>query len=98
MSGYVGKNFDKDKRAEFINLLSQGAAVDPDAWQLFWQNTLGEVTKGNGQDMETLISIFEEGVSEIIFTNIEVEDLIGTWVREIIRVAKSWGVDQTNFS
>jgi AcrR family transcriptional regulator len=98
MSGYVGKNFDKDKRAELINLLSQGAAVDPDAWQLFWQNTLSEVTQGNGQDMETLISIFEEGVSEIIFTNIEVEDLIGTWVREIIRVAKSWGVDQANFS
>jgi AcrR family transcriptional regulator len=98
MSGIVGRNFNKNKRAELLDLLSQGAAADPDAWQLFWQNTLGEATSGNGQDMETLISIFEEGVSEIISTNIEVEDSIGAWVREIIRVAKSWGVDQTNFS
>ena len=98
MSGHAGRNFDKDKRAELLDLLSQGAAADSSAWQLFWQSTLGEATRGNGQSMEALISIFEEGVSEIISTDIEVEDSIKRWVRQIIRVAKSWGVDQADFS
>jgi len=100
MSGYVEKNsqLDKDKLAELLDLLSQGAAADPSAWHLFWQNTLGEATRGNGKDMETLVSIFEEGVSEITSTNIEAEDSISLWIREIIRVAKSWGIDQADFS
>jgi len=100
MFGHVGKNFqlDKDKRAELVDLLCQGRAADPLAWKLFWQDTLVEATSGNGKDMETLVSIFEQGVSEIISSNIEAEDSISTWVRETIRVAKSWGLDQTDFS
>jgi len=100
MLSHVGKNFqlDKDKRAELLDLLCQGTAADPLAWQLFWQNTLVEANRGNGKDMETLVSIFEQGVSEIISSHIEAEDSISTWVRETIRVAKSWGVDQTDFS
>jgi AcrR family transcriptional regulator len=100
MSGYVGKSsqLDKLKRAELLDLLSQGGAVDPSAWQVFWRKTLGEVTGGNGKDMETLVSIFEEGVSGIISAHMEAEGSISTWVREIIRVAKSCGVDQTDFS
>jgi len=100
MLGYVAKHtqLDKDKRAELLDLLSQGAAADPSAWQLFWQDIVGEATGGKGKDMETLVSIFEEGVSEITSTNMEVEDSIGTWIREVIRVAKSRGVDQADFS
>jgi AcrR family transcriptional regulator len=100
MSSYVGKNsqLDKDKRAELLDLLSQGAAADPSAWQLFWQNTLGEATRGNGKDMETLVSIFEQGICEITSTNMEAENSISLWIREIIRVAKNWGVDQADFS
>jgi len=100
MLGYVAKHtqLDKDKRAGLLDLLSQGAAADPSAWQLFWQDIVGEATGGKGKDMETLVSIFEEGVSEITSTNMEVEDSIGTWIREVIRVAKSRGVDQADFS
>jgi AcrR family transcriptional regulator len=100
MAGYVGKQtqLDKDKRAELLDLVSQGAAAHPSAWQLFWQDILGEATGGKGKDMETLVSIFEEGVSEITSTNMEVEDSITTWIREVIRGARSWGVDQADFS
>ena len=100
MSGYVGKNsqLDKPKRAELLDLLSQSGPAATSAWQLFWRNTLGEAGGGKGEDMETLVSIFEEGVSEIISTHMDVEDSISTWVRETIRVAENWGVDQTDFS
>jgi AcrR family transcriptional regulator len=100
MSGYVGKSsqLDKHERAELLDLLSHGGAVGPSAWQLFWRKTLDEAGGGNGKDMETLVSIFEEGVSEIISAHMESESSISTWVREIIRVAKSCGVDQTDFS
>ena len=100
MSAYVGKNsqLEKDKRAQLLALLSRGAAADSSAWKLFWQNTLGEVARGNGKDMETLVSIFEEGVYEISSTNMEAEDSISLWIREIIRLARSWGIDQADFS
>jgi AcrR family transcriptional regulator len=52
----------------------------------------------NGKEVETLVAIFEEGISEITSANIETEDSVSTWVREIIRVANRWGVDQTDFS
>jgi len=100
MLGYAGKNtqLDKDKRHELLDLLSQGAAADSSAWQIFWQDILGEATRGKGKDMETLAAIFEEGVSEITSTNLEAKDFISTWIREVIRVAKSRGVEQAEFS
>ena len=100
MSGDVGKHsqLDQEKRAELLSLLSQGATADPSAWRLFWQDILMGAGASNGKEVETLVSIFEEGISEITSANIESEDSISTWVREIIRVANSWGVDQTYFS
>jgi AcrR family transcriptional regulator len=100
MLDYVGKDsqLDKDKRAELLDLLSQGAAAEPSAWQLFWQDIFGEATGRKGKDMETLVSIFEEGVSEITSTSLEAEESVSTWIREVIRVAKSQGVDQGDFS
>jgi AcrR family transcriptional regulator len=100
MLGYAGKNtqLDKDKRHELLDLLSQGAAADPSAWQIFWQDILGEATGGKGKDMETLAEILEEGVSEITSTKLEAQDFISTWIREVIRVAKSRGVEQAEFS
>ena len=100
MPGYVGRNsqLDKPKRAELLDLLSQGGPGNLSAWQLFWRNTLGEANGGKGKDLHTLVSIFEEGVAEIISTHMDIEDSISTWVRETVRVAKSWGVDQTDLS
>ena len=100
MSGDVGKHFqlDQEKRAELLSLLSQGAAADPSAWRLFWQDILMGAAANNGKEVETLVSIFEEGISEITSANIETEASVSTWVREIIRVANSWGVDQADFS
>ena len=48
--------------------------------------------------METLVLLFEEGASEITSTNLEAEDYISTWIRQILRLAKSWGLDQADFS
>jgi hypothetical protein len=36
---------DQDKRAALLSLLSQDAAADPSAWQLFWQMKLARVEK-----------------------------------------------------
>lgn len=100
MLRYVGKNthLDEDKRDELLELISQGEAANPSGWELFWQEITGQATGSERKDMETLVSIFEEGVSEITSTNLEVEDSISTWIRQIVRVAKSWGLDQAYFS
>jgi AcrR family transcriptional regulator len=100
MLRYVGKNtqLDEDKRDELLELLSQGEAANPSGWELFWQEIFGQATGSEIKNVETLVSIFEEGVSEITSTNLEVEDSISTWIRQIVRVAKSWELDQAYFS
>jgi AcrR family transcriptional regulator len=100
MLRYVGKNthLDEDKRDELLELISQGEAANPFGWELFWQEIFGQATGSEIKNVETLVSIFEEGVSEITSTNLEVEDSISTWIRQIVRVAKSWELDQAYFS
>jgi AcrR family transcriptional regulator len=100
MLRYVGKNthLDEDKRDELLELISQGEAANPSGWELFWQEIFGQATGSEIKNVETLVSIFEEGVSEITSTNLEVEDSISTWIRQIVRVAKSWELDQAYFS
>ena len=100
MLSNLGKNtqLDEGKREELLDLFSQGEAANPSAWQLFWQDVFGQVSGGEKKDVETLVSIFEEGASEITSNNLEAEEYIITWVRQIIRVAKSWGLDQADFS
>ena len=48
---------DQDKRAALLSLLSQDAAADPSAWQLFWQDVLGDEAGSGGEDLETLFSV-----------------------------------------
>ena len=89
---------DQDKRAALLSLLSQDAAADPSAWQLFWQDVLGDEAGSGGEDLETLFSVFEEGISQITLANLEAEAVISQWVKEIIRIAKRRGSDQADFS
>lgn len=100
MVGYVEKNFqlDQEKRAALLSLLSQGATADPSSWRLFWQDLLGDARRRHGEDLETLVSVFEEGISHITSTNLDAENVLSIWIKEIIRAAKSRGVDQTDFS
>ena len=89
---------DKDKRAALLSLLLQGATADPAAWRLFWKSVLEDDSGGNGKDLEALVSVFEEGVSQIVSANLETEVVISTWIKQIIRTAKSRGLDQADFS
>ncbi|MDH3554865.1 MAG: TetR/AcrR family transcriptional regulator [Deltaproteobacteria bacterium] len=89
---------DQDKRAALLSLLSQDAAADHSAWQLFWQDVLGDEAGSGGEDLETLFSVFEEGISQITLANLEAEIVISQWVKEVIRIAKRRGSDQADFS
>jgi AcrR family transcriptional regulator len=89
---------DQDKRAALLSLLSQDAAADHSAWQLFWQDVLGDEAGSGGEDLETLFSVFEEGISQITLANLEAEAVISQWVKEVIRIAKRRGSDQADFS
>jgi AcrR family transcriptional regulator len=89
---------DLEKRLALLNLLSQGEAADSSSWRLFWQNLLQDASGSKDKDLERLLSIFEEGIFYISSANLETDNLISFWIKEIIRVAKSWGVDQMNFS
>ena len=89
---------DQDKRAALLSLLSQGAAADPAAWQLFWQSVLGDDAGANGEDLEVLVSVFEEGFSEIVSENLQAEAVIGNWIKQIIKAAEGRGLDQTDLS
>ena len=100
MAGYMEKysQLDQDKRAALLSLLSQDAAADPSAWQLFWQDVLGDDAGSGGEDLETLVSVFDEGISQISAANLEAEAVISQWVKEVIRVARRRGSDQADFS
>lgn len=100
MARYMEKysQLDQDKRAALLSLLSQDAAADPSAWQLFWQDVLGDEAGSGGEDLETLFSVFEEGISQITLANLEAEAVISQWVKEVIRIAKRRGSDQADFS
>ncbi len=89
---------DQEKRAVLLSLLSQDTAADPAAWQLFWQDVLGDDASAGGEDLETLVSVFDEGISQITAANLEVEAVISQWVKEVIGIAKRRGSDQADFS
>lgn len=86
------------KRTELLSLLSQDAAADPSAWQLFWQDVLGDDVGTGGEDLEILVSIFDEGICQITAANLEAEAVISQWVKEVIRIAKRRGSDRADFS
>ena len=81
-----------------MSLLLQGAAADPVAWRLFWKSVLGDDAGADGKDLEELVSVFEEGVSQIVSANLETEVAISAWIKQIIRAAKSRGLDQGDLS
>lgn len=89
---------DDDKRAALLNLVSQGAAADPAAWRLFWKNVLRDDVVDNGKDLDALVSVFEEGLSQIVSADLEAEAVIRTWIKQIIKAAKSRGLNQTDLS
>jgi AcrR family transcriptional regulator len=89
---------DQDKRTVLLSLLSQDTAADPSAWQLFWQEVLGDDSGAGGEDLETLVSVFDEGISQITAANLEAKAVISQWVKEVIRIAELRGSDQANFS
>ena len=89
---------DQEKRTVLLSLLSQDTAADPSAWQLFWQDVLGDDAGAGGEDLETLVSVFDEGISQITAANLEAEAVISQWVKEVIRIAKRRGSDQADFS
>jgi AcrR family transcriptional regulator len=100
MPEYAQRNngLDRDKRAALLSLLLQGATADPAAWRLFWKSVLEDNTGGSGKDLEELVSVFEEGVSQIVSANLETEVVITTWIKQVIRAAKSRGLDQADLS
>jgi AcrR family transcriptional regulator len=89
---------DQDKRTVLLSLLSQDTAADPSAWQLFWQDVLGEDAGAGGEDLQTLVTVFDEGLSQITAANLEAEAVISQWVREVIRIAERRGSNQADFS
>lgn len=89
---------DQDKRAVLLSLLSQDTAADPSAWQRFWQDVLDDDAGADGEDLEALVSIFDDGISQITAANLEAEAVISLWVKEVIRIAKRRGSDRADFS
>jgi AcrR family transcriptional regulator len=89
---------DQDKRAVLLSLLSQDTAADPSAWQRFWQDVLDDDAGAGGEDLEALVSIFDDGISQITAANLEAEAVISLWVKEVIRIAKRRGSDRADFS
>jgi AcrR family transcriptional regulator len=89
---------DQEKRTVLLSLLSQDTAADPADWQLFWQDVLGDDASASGEDLETLVSVFDEGISQITAANLEAEAVISQWVKEVIGIAKRRGSDQADFS
>jgi AcrR family transcriptional regulator len=89
---------DQEKRTALLSLLSQDTAADPAAWQLFWQDVLGDDAVAGGEDLETLVSVFDEGISQITAAHLEAEAVISQWVKEVIRIAKRRGSGQADFS
>jgi AcrR family transcriptional regulator len=100
MSSRLGKSsqLDKYKRDKLVDLLFQGEAADPSAWQLFWQDVFSEAPTGEEKALENLVSVFEAGVSEITSANLETADYLVNWIRQTVRIAKSWGLDQAALS
>jgi AcrR family transcriptional regulator len=100
MAGCMEKysQLDQEKRTVLLSLLSQDTTADPTAWQLFWQDVLGDDAGVGGEDLETLVSVFDEGISQITAANLEVETVISQWVKEVIGIAKRRGSDQADFS
>ena len=89
---------DQDKRAVLLSLLSQDTAADPSAWKQFWQDVLDDDAGADGEDLEALVSIFDDGISQITAANLEAEAVISLWVKEVIRIAKRRGSDRADFS
>jgi len=81
-----------------LRLLSQGVEPDPKAWHLFWQSVLGQESGSDGRELELLTSIFQDGISQIVSTELDAETLIACWVKEVVKAAKGRGVDEREFS
>ncbi|MGD9272215.1 MAG: helix-turn-helix domain-containing protein, partial [Syntrophobacterales bacterium] len=89
---------DQEKRTVLLSLLTQDTSADPSAWQLFWQDVLGDDASADEKDLETLVSVFDEGISQISAANLEAEAVISQWVKEVMRIAKRRGSNQADFS
>jgi AcrR family transcriptional regulator len=89
---------DQEKRTVLLSLLTQDRSADPAAWQLFWQDVLGDDASADEKDLETLVSVFDEGISQISAANLEAEAVISQWVKEVMRIAKRRGSNQADFS
>ncbi len=88
----------QEMRATFLKLLIQGAEADPKAWRVFWKRALGRKSGTGGRELDLLVSMFEDGISQIASTDLDAETLIASWIREVVRAAQSWGADETEFS
>jgi AcrR family transcriptional regulator len=88
----------QEKWKALVSLLLQGAEADPSSWRQFWQSVLGDEIRQNGEDAELLVSIFEAGVCQIASAGLETKTVLGIWIKEVIKAAKSRGLDQIAFS
>ena len=50
---------DQEKRTVLLSLLTQDPSADPSAWQLFWQEVLGDDASADGEDLKTLVLVFD---------------------------------------
>ncbi len=89
---------DQEKWEMLLPLLLPEAEADPAGWRLFWESVLGDEIGQSGEDARVLASIFEEGVSQIVSADAKTETMIGIWIKEVIKAAKSRGLDQMDFS
>ena len=97
-SGVSETRIEPEQRQLLLSLLMQGSGADPDAWRLFWQEVVGRDVKGDDQGVEILVSVFDEGISQIAAEDLGDESVIGRWINEVIAVAKDSGVDQNELS
>ncbi|MFP3870266.1 MAG: TetR/AcrR family transcriptional regulator [Syntrophobacteria bacterium] len=88
---------DQHKRETLSHLLLQGGSADPAAWDAFWRSVSEYGNRADGEQLEVLTSIFEEGVSLTAAADPGERSLLGRWIREVIRAAQSWGIDQGDF-
>ncbi|UCE83997.1 MAG: TetR/AcrR family transcriptional regulator [Deltaproteobacteria bacterium] len=91
----MGSKLDQEKRAELLDLLRRGETAD---WSLFWQSVLGDETKEDVVNPDTLASIFEEGISQIANSDMENETVVSKWIKEVVGTAKRRGLNQNDFN
>ncbi len=86
------------KRTTLMSLLLRDPAADSSDWRVFWQGILGPKSGAGGEDLEVLVSVFEEGVSQIASTDMDAENVLETWVAEVVKEARYRGTDEQEFS